>query len=322
MRSKQLRAAKKAGVRPRLEAELRAAPVAALGVPADLVVRAHADPLGDGAVLLHLLRLRGNERVSDVRPSASECAPLGAEPTAASASRQGTRAGRRPGAGLGPASAPRRPPAERFRSKYVGPGSGPLPWNGIGLGGAPESASCGTSCGKAARGGRAVSAERGAARRREGLGGALSRKRVSGDGVTVQRFATVVGSPVEGSAAAERRSLDVRGVVEGAHHRVAELEVESLASRPGVDEVSMAETGRRRRVRPRDVGGPPMMEPRVAATRPGAIMASWRRMPSRSGDGEDVVPVIRAGPCEPPSDSDPEARSAPRPPPPRVSLVA
>ena len=79
-----------------------------------------------------------------------------------------------------------------------------------------------------------MSAERGAARRREGLGGALSRKRVSGDGVTVQRFATVVGSPVEGSAAAEKRSLDVRGGWRARLTIVAELlEVESLASKAG-----------------------------------------------------------------------------------------
>ena len=41
-----------------LEAELRAAPVPPLRVPADLVARAHADPLGDGPVLGHLLRER------------------------------------------------------------------------------------------------------------------------------------------------------------------------------------------------------------------------------------------------------------------------
>ena len=41
-----------------LKAELRAAPVPPLRVPADLVARAHADPLGDGPVLGHLLRER------------------------------------------------------------------------------------------------------------------------------------------------------------------------------------------------------------------------------------------------------------------------
>ena len=41
-----------------LQANLRAAPVAALGVVADLVVGAHADPLRDRAVLLELLRKR------------------------------------------------------------------------------------------------------------------------------------------------------------------------------------------------------------------------------------------------------------------------
>ena len=45
-------------LRTRLEAELRAAPVPPLRVPADLVARAHADPLGDGPVLGHLLRER------------------------------------------------------------------------------------------------------------------------------------------------------------------------------------------------------------------------------------------------------------------------
>lgn len=39
-----------------LEAELGAAPVAALGVVADGVVRAHADPIGNGPVLPLLLR--------------------------------------------------------------------------------------------------------------------------------------------------------------------------------------------------------------------------------------------------------------------------
>jgi hypothetical protein len=38
-----------------LEAELGAAPVPALGIVADGVVGAHADPVRDGAVLLHLL---------------------------------------------------------------------------------------------------------------------------------------------------------------------------------------------------------------------------------------------------------------------------
>ena len=39
-----------------LQADLRAPPVATLRVVADAVVRAHADPLRDRAVLLHLLR--------------------------------------------------------------------------------------------------------------------------------------------------------------------------------------------------------------------------------------------------------------------------
>ena len=38
-----------------LVVELRAAPVAALLVPLDAVAGAHADPAGDGAVLLDLL---------------------------------------------------------------------------------------------------------------------------------------------------------------------------------------------------------------------------------------------------------------------------
>ena len=38
-----------------LQAELRAAPVPPLRVPADLVARAHADPLRDGPILGHLL---------------------------------------------------------------------------------------------------------------------------------------------------------------------------------------------------------------------------------------------------------------------------
>ena len=45
-----------------LDAELGAAPVATLGVVTDGVTGAHADPLGDGAVLRHLLGLRGNGR--------------------------------------------------------------------------------------------------------------------------------------------------------------------------------------------------------------------------------------------------------------------
>ena len=168
-----------------------------------------------------------------------------------------------------------------------------------------------------------MSAERGAARRREGFGGALSRKRVSGDGVTVQRFATVVKTPVEGSAAAERQSLDGAGCVEGRDsHHVAGLERLSedaggpmstlackawcAAAAAPLDALATSDT--------HDGAEGDVDEARLDDNEPAEDAVA-------EPDGEDAVPwdVIRAGPpCDkPPSDSDSDPNS-----PVCVSLVA